>query len=155
LKRRLAAIEARLNTNAGNSSTPPSANPIGATPPVVKKKSKLQPGHPPHLKHLLPPDRVTRTETIAPTACAGCGAALAREAGPTDPEPAGFQVVELPPLAVEVTEYQGHGRTCQRCGYLTRATIPAAMRAHSVGLALVSGRLAELRPDTGHQHDHS
>jgi transposase len=137
LKRRLAAIEARLNTNAGNSSTPPSANPIGAKPPVVKKKSKLkrggQPGHPPHLKQLLPPERVTRTETFVPTACAGCGSALAGAAGPADPAPTRFQVVELPPVAVEVTEYQAHGRTCRRCGHLTRATIPAEIRAHSVG----------------------
>src|SRR3954468_18081351 len=85
LKRRLAVIEVRLNTNAGNSSTPPSANPLGAKPPVVKKKSKLQrggqPGHPPHLKQLLPPDRVTRTETLVPAVCAGCGSALARMAG--------------------------------------------------------------------------
>jgi transposase len=137
LKRRLAGIEARLNTNAGNSSTPPSANPIGAKPPVVKKKSKLkrggQPGHPPHLKQLLPPERVTRTEMFVPTACAGCGSGLARAAGPTDPAPTRFQVVELPPVAVEVTEYQAHGRTCLRCGHLTRATIPAEIRAHSVG----------------------
>src|SRR5437667_4053251 len=97
LKRRLAALEARLNTNAGNSSTPPSANPLGAKPPVVKKKSKLkrggQPGHPPHLKQLLPPDRVTRTEAIVPATCAGCGAAVSQAAGPTDPEPTRFQVV--------------------------------------------------------------
>src|SRR6266850_4719521 len=110
LKRRLAVIEARLNTNAGNSSTPPSANPLGATPPVVKKKSKLkrgvQPGHPPHLKQLLPPDRVTRTEAIVPATCAGCGSPLAGTAGPADPEPTRFQVVELPPVAVEVIEYQ-------------------------------------------------
>src|SRR6059058_5236492 len=85
LKRRLAVIEARLKTNAGNSSTTPSANPVGARPPVVKKKSKLkrggQPGHPPHLKQLLPPSRVTRTEALVPAACAGFGSALARGAG--------------------------------------------------------------------------
>src|SRR5712671_3920202 len=101
LKRRLAAIEARLITNAGNSSTPPSANPLGAKPPVVKKKSKLkrggQPEHPPYLKQLLPPERVTRTVPIVPETCDGCGSALAREAAPGDPEPQRFQVVELPP----------------------------------------------------------
>src|SRR3954471_4407015 len=98
LKRRLAAIEARPNTHARNSSTPPSANPVGAKPPVVKKKSKLrrggQPGHPPHLKQLLPPDRVTRTAAIVPATCDGCGAGLSRAAGRDDPEPARFQVVE-------------------------------------------------------------
>jgi transposase len=142
LKRRLAVIEARLNTNAGNSSTPPSANPLGAKAPVVKKKSKRkrggQPQHPPHLKQLLPPERVTRTEVILPATCDDCGSALAPAAGPDDPEPKRFQVVELPSLAVEVTEYQAHGRTCQRCGHLTQATLPAEIRAHSVAPRLTA-----------------
>src|SRR5438552_12357128 len=97
LERRLAVVEARLNTNAGNSSTPPSANPLGALPPVVKKKSKRkrggQPGHPPHLKQLLPPERITRTEVIVPDICDGCQAPLPRVAGPNDPEPKRFQTV--------------------------------------------------------------
>ncbi len=54
LERRVAELEARLKTNATNSSTPPSANPLGADKPVKKKKSKRkrggQPGHRPHLK---------------------------------------------------------------------------------------------------------
>lgn len=137
LERRLAQVEARLKTNAGNSSTPPSANPLGAKPPVVKKKSKRQrggqAGHPPHLKQLLPPERVTRTTLIVPEVCEACQAALPRAAGPSDPEPKRFQVVELPPIAVEVVEYQAHGRTCAGCGQVTQATIPAALRAHSVG----------------------
>src|SRR5271167_2552027 len=86
LERRLALLEARLNTNSGNSSTPPSANPLGAKPPVIKKKSKRkrggQPGHPPYLKMLFPPERVTRIKALVPQACAGCGQALSREAGP-------------------------------------------------------------------------
>jgi transposase len=142
LKRRLAAVEAKLNTNSGNSSTPPSANPLGAKSPVIKKKSKRkrggQPGHPPHLKRLLPPERVTRIETIVPPTCAGCGAVLSSKAEPGDPEPHRFQVVELPPIVVEVTEYQAHGRTCQCCGHLTQATIPAEIRAHSVGPRLTA-----------------
>src|ERR1051325_508828 len=137
LKRRLAAGEAKLNTNSGNSSTPPSANPLGAKPPVVKKKSNRkrggQPGHPPYLKQLLPPERVTRTEPILPATCQGCGAGLPSKAGPDDPEPQRFQVIELPPIVAEVIEYQAHGRTCQYCGHLTQATIPAEVRAHSVG----------------------
>jgi len=137
LKRRVAALEARLNTNSGNSSTPPSANPLWAKSPFVKKKSKRkrggQPKHPPHLKQLFPPERVTRIVPIMPATCADCGLALPREGNPNDPEPKRFQVVELPPLAVEVTEYQAHGRTCQVCGHMTQATFPAEIRAHSVG----------------------
>src|SRR5437773_8334539 len=103
LERRLAQVEARLNTNAGNSSTPPSANPLGAPKPVVKKKSKRrrggQPGHPPHLKELLPPERVTRVEPLLPTTCQHCQAALPAQAGPDDPrDVTRFQTIELLPV---------------------------------------------------------
>lgn len=142
LERRLNELEARLKTNSTNSSTPPSANPLGAAAPVTKKKSKRrrggQPGHPPHLKQLLPPERVTRTETIVPKACDGCGSALPQVAGPSDPEPKRFQVVELPPIVATVTEYQAHARTCSCCGVVTQATIPASIRAHSVGPRLTA-----------------
>jgi transposase len=142
LERRLSELEARLKTNASNSSTPPSANPFDAAAPVKKKKSKRrrggQPGHPPHLKQLLPPERVTRTEAIVPKACDGCGSALPQASGPSDPEPKRFQVVELPPIVVTVTEYQAHARTCPCCGMVTQATIPAALRAHSVGPRLTA-----------------
>jgi transposase len=142
LERRIADLEARLKTNASNSSTPPSANPLGADPPVVKKKSKrkrgAQRGHPPYLKQLLPPERVSRTECIVPDRCDGCQAPLPRRAGPNDPQPRRFQVVELPPLVAQVVEYQAHARTCPCCGVLNQATIPAAIRAHSVGPRLTA-----------------
>jgi transposase len=142
LMRRVAELEARLNTNSSNSSLPPSANPLSAEKPVKKKKSKRkrggQPGHPPHLKQLLPPERVTHTEPIVPDACGACQAALPREAGPNDPEPKRFQTVELPPIAVEVVEYQAHARACRCCGEITQATIPAAIREHSIGPRLTA-----------------
>lgn len=142
LERRLSELEARLKTNAANSSTPPSANPLSAKPPVVKKKSKRkrggQPGHPPHLRQLLPAERVTRTEHIVPKTCAACQALLPREAGPNDPAPRRFQTVELPPIVAEVVEYQAHARTCRCCGEVTQTTIPAEVRAHSIGPNLTS-----------------
>lgn len=129
LKQRVFDLEARLKFNSSNSSTPPSANPLDAEKPVKKKKSKRkrggQPGHPPHLKQLLPPERVTRTESIVPEVCGSCRAKLPREAGPNDPEPKRFQTVELPPIVVEVIEYQAHARTCPCSGEVTQATIPA------------------------------
>jgi transposase len=142
LERRLSALEARLKTNSSNSSTPPSANPLGAKPPVTKKKKKRkrggQAGHPPHLKRLFPLEQVTHIEPLVPAKCSGCQAPLPRAASPGDPEPKRFQVVELPKIAVDVTEYQAHGRTCPNCGILTQATVPAEIRAHSVGPALTA-----------------
>jgi transposase len=142
LERRLAELEARLKINASNSSTPPSANPLGAAKPVKKKKSKRrrggQPKHPPHLKQLLPPERVDRTKHFVPNECRNCHAPLPSEAGPNDPEPKRFQTIELPPITVQVTEHQAHARTCQSCGEVTEAAIPAHIRAHSVGPRLTA-----------------
>jgi transposase len=136
------ALTAKLNANSTNSSIPPSANPPGAPKLGKKKRSKKrrggQPGHPPHMKTLLPSEQVTRTETIVPDACERCQTTLPCDAGPDDPEPKRFQVIELPPIVVDVTEYQAHGRTCPCCGHLTQAAIPAAARAHSVGPRLTA-----------------
>ena len=147
LKRRLAELEARLKTNATNSGTPPSANPLGADKPVIKKKSKRkrggQPDHPPHLKQLLPPEQVTRTKHFIPDECAHCHADLPRQAGPDDPAPKRFQTAELPKIAAEITEYQAHARTCPCCGEITQATVPAEIRAHSFGPRL-TGALSYL-----------
>ena len=142
LERRLAELEARLKTDASNSSTPPSANPLDAKKPVTKKKSKRkrggQPGHPPHLKQLLPPEQVTDTQHFVPAECANCHAELPREAGPDDPEPKRFQTIELPPIVLDVVEYQAHTRTCPCCGTINEATIPAKIREHGVGARLTA-----------------
>ena len=113
-------LTARLGTNASNSSVPPSANPLTAPKPVVKKKSPRprggQPGHPPHLRQLLPPERVHDFKTFVPSHCEHCHAALPARPTPNDPEPTRFQTIELPPVVALVTEYQGHARTCPACG---------------------------------------
>jgi len=149
LERRVAELEttvrdltARLGNTATHSSLPPSANPLGAPPPVVKKKSKRrrggQPGHPPHLRHLLPPERVDDLQTFVPSQCAHCHAALPADPSPDDPPPTRFQMIELPPVVAVVTEYQGHARTCRCCGGVTRAPIPRALLAHSIGPRLTA-----------------
>lgn len=142
LEEELRQLKAKLGTNASNSSLPPSANPPGADKPVTKKKSKRkpggQPGHPPRLKQLLPPERVNKTVPFVPATCAQCQASLPTQAGPSDPEPKRFQTVELPPLVAEVTEYQGQARTCACCGTVTWASIPADILAHSVGPRLTA-----------------
>lgn len=142
LEAQLRELLAKLKTNASNSSTPPSANPLDADKPVKKKKSKRQrggqPDHPPHLKQLLPPEQVTRTKHFVPDECVHCHADLPREAGPDDPAPKRFQTAELPKIAAEITEYQAHARTCPCCGEVTQATVPAEIRAHSVGPRLTA-----------------
>jgi transposase len=140
LERRLAALEARLGTNSTNSSVPPSANPLDAPKPVTKRKSKRrhggQPGHPPHLKRLLPPDRVEKVITFRPDRCDHCRADLTATAA--EAEPTRFQTVEVPPVVSVVTEYQGLACACPACGGVTRGVIPQAIRAHGVGPRLTA-----------------
>ena len=136
LQQRVASLEARAGTNSTNSSLPPSANPLAAPKPVVKKKSKRrrggQPGHPPHLKQLLEPKRVNHLVPLVPTQCDHCHAALPAASSPHDPPPTRFQTIELPPIVAVVTEYQGQARICTCCGKPTWASIPADIRAHSI-----------------------
>ncbi len=135
-------LSARFNVHGGNSSLPPSANPPSAPKPTKKKKSKRkqggQPGHPPKLKQLLPKDQVTNFEPIVPTHCLKCQTPLPESGQPQDPEPKRFQVFELPPIVLEVTEYQAHTRECPCCQHLNEATIPADVREHSVGPRLTA-----------------
>jgi transposase len=142
LEARVRDLEARLQSNASNSSTPPSANPLGAPKPVVKNKSRrrpgAQPGHPPHLKQLLPAERVQQTVPFVPRQCRQCRTSLPALAGPDDPPPSRHQIIDLPPTVAVVTEYQGQARTCPGCGVVTQAPIPRELLAHSVGPRLTA-----------------
>jgi transposase len=142
LEHRVAELEARLGANATNSGTPPSANPPAVPKPVVKtptgRQPGAQPGHEPHLRRRLPPERIAEVIDFRPQRCHGCHATLPERPGPNDLEPTWHQVAELPPLAVRVTEYRGHSRSCPRCGTLNHAPLPAELRRHSVGPRLTA-----------------
>lgn len=140
LEARLAELEGRLSDLTKPPTSPRAAAALPKAPPkkASGKKPGGQPGHPPHLKRLLPPERVNRTIKFVPQACERCHQPLPKEAGPHDPPPVCHQVAELPKLTAEITEYQGHARTCSGCGKLTRATIPSEIRAHSVGPRLTA-----------------
>jgi transposase len=141
LSAEVTGLRARLGQNSTNSSRPPSSDPPGAhageapPPPVSgKRRPGGQPGHKGVYRALLPPERVNRVLTVLPDRCAGCGAALPSEARPGDPEDERRQVVELPPMAAEVTEYRLAARRCAACGETTRATPPAEARRGGFGV---------------------
>jgi transposase len=107
--------------------------PPGPEKKATGRKPGGQPGHPPHLKQFVPAERLKETIRFVPKHCEHCQANLSDEPGPDDPLPTRHQVAELPKVAAEITEYQGHSRTCACCGKVTRASIPAEITAHSVG----------------------
>ncbi len=137
LEERVRELEARLNSNSSNSSTPPSADPPGTPKPPSRtstgRKPGGQPGHTGHHRIRLPPQRVDHVVPYVPQACERCGTELSQQPGPQDSEPTWHQVAELPPVAAIVTEHQGHARTCPCCGHTTRGQIPPEVRAHGFG----------------------
>ena len=127
---------------------PPEPRPQSPQPPAPAKKPTGkapggQPGHPPHLKQLVPIERLKDIVPYVPTQCSQCQAKLPAEAGKDDPEPTRHQIAELPSTAAEIVEHQGHSRTCPCCGKVNHAVIPAEIRAHSIGPNL-TGALAYL-----------
>jgi transposase len=132
----------RGQRNSSNSSMPPSTNPPEAPKRTRKKPSGRkpggQPGHRPYPRPRLPAERVTKVLPFIPKTCGHCQAPLAAEAGPNDPEPTWHQVAELPECIAQITEYQGHSRTCPDCGRRTTAKIPEDIRRFSVGPRLAA-----------------
>ncbi len=142
LEQRVRELEERLNQNSTNSSRPPSSD-----VPAVKRAPPRAPtgrprggqtGHALQRRPLLP---AQRTHVLKPSACRGCGHPLAGN----DPRPLRHQVLELPAIQPEVTEYQLHRLKCPRCGLSTCATLPAGVPRGGQGprlqsiLALMTG----------------
>src|SRR6266849_2680557 len=142
LKAQLQKERDRAQRNSSNSSLPPSNNPPISPKPTPKKPSGRkpggQPGHPAYPRQRLPPERVTKVIPFIPETCSHCQAPLPAQLGPNDPEPTWHQVAELPEYIAQITEYQGHGRTCTCCSRLTYAKIPDDIRRSSVGPRLAA-----------------
>jgi transposase len=143
LEARVLALEGQVRDLLDKLKPPQPPRTITPQPPAPAKKATGkkpggQPGHPPHLKALVPPERVAKFVPFIPKQCRTCHTCLPQTAGPNDPAPTRHQVAELPPVAAVITEFQGHSRTCPNCGDVTVAPIPADIRAHSVGPRLTA-----------------
>jgi transposase len=154
LRRQVAELQARLDQNSSNSHKPPSSDPPWAAKASPKKPTGKRPGgqqgHRGHHRQRLPADRVNQYVHHYPQQCRHCQADLPQAASPNDPSPAWHQVAELPPVAAIITEHQAHGRTCRDCGRLTRASIPASVRAHVIGPPNLAAMMSYL---AGRCHD--
>jgi transposase len=126
-------LRARLGQNSQNSSRPPSSDPPG-TPREPKGPTGRarggQPGHKGHKRERLPPDRVV---PVVPPRCDRCQRPLHGR----DPDPWIHQVVELPEIRPDVTDYELHELGCE-CGARTRATLPEGVPQGAFGPRLTA-----------------
>jgi transposase len=144
LREQIAALRAEVASLARklDERPQPPRGPAGMSPAPAKKptgrKRGGQPGHPPHLKELVPAERVDRIVPLVPDVCTGCRADLSAVPTAADVAPLRHQVAELPELAARITEYQAHARICPDCGRLNQAAIPASIRRRSLGERLTA-----------------
>src|SRR5262247_1309712 len=117
------ALEARLRQNSTTSHRPPSSDspykkprqhPKVATP----RKAGGKPGHPGHRQALLPP---TTVHEVRPERCA-CGNITFALTKPYYTH----QVIELPPITMDVTHWVLHQSWCPVCGTWQKAQVPPA-----------------------------
>jgi len=141
LKRRIEELERLLGMNSSNSSKPPSSDPPGLSAVLPRrlrrKKRGAKNGHPPFIMELLPPEKVTHRVELKPQVC-HCGGTNLEEA---QKEPLRHQVIDIPPIEPQVTEYIQPIYRCKDCGGFVYQPLPDEVKRKHFGpgvLAIVA-----------------
>ena len=121
-KDRVETLEARLTQTSRTSHRPPSSDspyqrPRQRAASATPRKAGGKPGHQGHRQVLLPP---TTVRELRPERCA-CGHTGFALTTPSYTH----QVIELPPIAMDVTHWVVHQGWCGDCGRWTTAQVPA------------------------------
>ena len=146
LKKRIEELERLLGMNSKNSSKPPSSDPPGMSIVSLKRRRKkrgARKGHEPHLRELLPQEFVKEHFHLKPEICI-CGSTNLEE---TSEEPLRHQIVDMPPIKPQVTEYVQHISRCKDCRALVYVPLPDNIRRQHFGagvlalVAILTGKL--------------
>ena len=129
MEARIEELEKRLNMNSSNSSKPPSSDGLKRKTKSLRRKNTGrkpggQPGHPGQTLQKSPAPDITHS--IELDRCPDCGADLHDE--PVASEET-RQIFDLPPIAMEVSEYRAECKWCPACAKWITARFPAAVSA--------------------------
>jgi transposase len=121
LHERVEALEARLTQNSTTSHRPPSSDspykkPRQRPTATTLRKAGGTPSHPGHRQALLPP---TTVHELRPERCR-CGNTTCALLRPYHTH----QVIELPPITMDVTHWVLHYGWCAVCGTWKKAQVP-------------------------------
>lgn len=140
LEKRIEELERLLGMNSRNSSKPPSSDPprmSAELPKHRRKKRGAKYGHQPHLRELLPEKFVQKHIHLKPEACT-CGSTNLEK---TDQEPLRHQIVDIPAIEPQVTEYVQSLFRCKDCGEIIYQPLPDELKRQHFGpgvLAIVA-----------------
>jgi transposase len=128
LSERVKSLESQLNQDSHNSSKPPSKDNNRKNNYIPRKRSDKpvggQKGHKGHsLKLLEVPDIILPPYKVKSCMC--CGKSLEEE---KVIEYERRQVIDIPPLKLEVTEHQGEVKKCPCCGMENRGLFPEEVK---------------------------
>jgi transposase len=137
LKQRIQVLEEKLNANSRNSSRPPSSDANKGKPAKPRAGSGRrpggQPGHAGQSRTLLPPEQVTHTHACHPESTCRCGGVVRLSHLAWR-----HQVIDLPAVTAEVTEYRLYAGVCQACGRCHEAVLPPGISARVAGPRLLA-----------------
>lgn len=124
LTARVTDLEARGKQDSHNSSKPPASDGLRKKPVSLRPQTGRKPGGQAGHKGCTLALSNTPDEIVAhaPVQCACCQASL------TDTPRrlvARRQVLDLPPVSLQVTEHQVHSKVCPGCGHTNQAAFPA------------------------------
>jgi transposase len=139
LEQQVETLQGRVERTSQTSSKPPSSDSPFHKPPRKPRRSGsprgARPGHPGHGPTLLSP---TEVHLIEPAPCA-CGHGELISLAPYYTH----QVIELPPLKMDITHFVLHQGTCAGCGQHLKAQIPPEHQAgYGPRLTALIGELA-------------
>jgi transposase len=137
LEKRIEELERILGMNSRNSSKPSSSDPPGmsvALPKRRRKKRGARNGHQPFMRKLLPPNMVKQRFELKPDVCTCGGTNLEK----TSEEPLRHQIVDIPPIEPQVTEYVQYMYRCKDCGELIYQSLPDVLKRKHFGPGTLS-----------------
>ncbi len=131
-------LQEKVNRNSENSHSPPSSD-LGKSQTKKQKKKRRkkpggQPGHQGHSRVLYPEEECTSVDDHIPKTCSSCG----EELFGFDLSPYRHQVVEIPPIQLQIEEHRLHQLSCNHCGEKTRAELPLGVEKSGYGSRVVA-----------------
>jgi len=132
LEQRIQELERRLGMNSKNSSKPPSSDPPGMpgeSSTHRHKKRGARKAHQPHHRAFLPQEFVKKHIHLKAEVCT-CGSSNLKDTGQ---QPLRHQIVDIPRIKPEVTEYVQHVSQCADCGTFVYRPLPDEVKRTHFG----------------------